>query len=120
MCVIVMYKLSVGHAKIFCDFFASMASFRQNLAELSANSVDNSVNSAEFHISKNFMVLSHVSCNSTEFSRFSPIFFEFCKMRRIRQGTNFPFPPNFVTLPPTVALFYKNLSNDYMAQPLGS
>jgi hypothetical protein len=67
--------LSVGHAKIFCDFFASMASFRQNLAELSANSVDNSVNSAEFHISKNFMVLSHVSCNSTEFSRFSPIFF---------------------------------------------
>jgi hypothetical protein len=33
MCVIVMYKLSVGHTKIFCDFFASMTGFRQNSAE---------------------------------------------------------------------------------------
>jgi hypothetical protein len=31
-----MYKLSVGHAKIFCDFFASTAGFRQNSAEFSA------------------------------------------------------------------------------------
>jgi hypothetical protein len=31
-----MYKLSVGHAKIFCDFFASTAGFQQNLAEFSA------------------------------------------------------------------------------------
>jgi hypothetical protein len=29
MCVIVMYKLSVGHAKIFYDFFASTTGFRQ-------------------------------------------------------------------------------------------
>jgi hypothetical protein len=36
MCVIVMYKLSVGHAKIFCDFFASTAGFRQNSIEFSA------------------------------------------------------------------------------------
>jgi hypothetical protein len=28
-----MYKLSVGHAKIFCDFFASTTDFRQNSAE---------------------------------------------------------------------------------------
>jgi hypothetical protein len=39
MCVIVMYKLSVGHAKIFCDFFASTAGFRQNLAEFSTKPV---------------------------------------------------------------------------------
>jgi hypothetical protein len=31
-----MYKLSVVHAKIFCDFFASTADFRQNSAEFSA------------------------------------------------------------------------------------
>jgi hypothetical protein len=36
MCVIVMYKLSVGHAKISCDFFTLTAGFRQNLAEFSA------------------------------------------------------------------------------------
>jgi hypothetical protein len=36
MCVIVMYKLSVGHAKIFYDIFASTADFRQNSAEFSA------------------------------------------------------------------------------------
>jgi hypothetical protein len=35
MCVIVMYKLSVGHAKIFYDFFASTVGFRQNSAEFS-------------------------------------------------------------------------------------
>jgi hypothetical protein len=31
-----MYKLSVGHAKIFCYFFASTAGFRQNSAKFSA------------------------------------------------------------------------------------
>jgi hypothetical protein len=36
MCVIMMYKLSVGHAKNFYDYFASTTSFRQNLAEFSA------------------------------------------------------------------------------------
>jgi hypothetical protein len=41
MCVIVMYKLSVGYAKFFCDFFASMASFRQNSAEFSAKLAGN-------------------------------------------------------------------------------
>jgi hypothetical protein len=97
MCVIVMYKLSVGYAKFFCDFFASTASFRQNLAEFSAkpaaeflknsaellaNSADNSVNSAEFRMSKNFLFLSHISCISAEFFRFSPIFFKFFEMAR--------------------------------------
>jgi hypothetical protein len=38
MCVIMMYKLSVGHAKIFYDFFASTAGFRQNSAEFSTKS----------------------------------------------------------------------------------
>jgi hypothetical protein len=36
MCVIVMYKLSVGHAKIFYGLFASTAGFRQNSVEFSA------------------------------------------------------------------------------------
>jgi hypothetical protein len=31
-----MYKLSVGHAKIFYDFFTSTAGFRQNSIEFSA------------------------------------------------------------------------------------
>jgi hypothetical protein len=35
MCVIMMYKLSVGHTKIFYDFFASTADFRQNSAKFS-------------------------------------------------------------------------------------
>jgi hypothetical protein len=39
MCVIVMYKLSAGHAKIFCDFFASTAGFRQNSVEFSAKPI---------------------------------------------------------------------------------
>jgi hypothetical protein len=36
MCVIMMYKLSGGHFKIFCDFFTPMADFRQNSVEFSA------------------------------------------------------------------------------------
>jgi hypothetical protein len=40
MCVIVMYKLSVDHAKIFCDFFDSTAGFRQNSVEFSAKPTD--------------------------------------------------------------------------------
>jgi hypothetical protein len=31
-----MYKLSVARAKIFCDFFASTADFRQNSVEFFA------------------------------------------------------------------------------------
>jgi hypothetical protein len=41
MCVIVMYKLSVSHAKIFYDFFASSAGFRQNSAEFFAKPAGN-------------------------------------------------------------------------------
>jgi hypothetical protein len=102
MCVIVMYKLSVGHAKIFCDFFASTVGFRQNLVEfsakpvgirwpnfqkksakLSANSADNSVNSTEFHISKILLFISHINYISAKFSQFSMIFLNFLKYNRI-------------------------------------
>jgi hypothetical protein len=36
-----MYKLSVGHVKIFCNFFASTTGFQQNSAEFSAKSAGN-------------------------------------------------------------------------------
>jgi hypothetical protein len=36
-----MYKLSVGHAKIFCNFFASMAGFWQNSVEFPAKPAGN-------------------------------------------------------------------------------
>jgi hypothetical protein len=84
-----MYKLSVCHAKIFYDFFASMAgffykiwpNFLLNRSEIGCrNSAALSANSAEFRISKKFLFLSHVRCISAEFFRFSPIFSEFYKM----------------------------------------
>jgi hypothetical protein len=94
MCIIVMYKLSVGHAKILYSFFASMAGFRQNSAEFSAkpagirwpkNSVELSANSAdnstEFHSFKILLFLSHVNCISDKFFRFSTNFPEFFKIR---------------------------------------
>jgi hypothetical protein len=57
-----MYKLSVDHTKIFCNFVLQRPVFDKirpnfllnrpiigkNLAELSVNSVDNLINSAEF------------------------------------------------------------------------
>jgi hypothetical protein len=79
-----MYKLSVGHAKIFCDFFTSTAVFQQNLAELSANSANNSVNSTEFRIFKIFLFISHVNCISANFFQFSTIFSIFFKTSGIQ------------------------------------
>jgi hypothetical protein len=96
MGVIVMYKLSVDHTKIFYDFFSSTVGFRENSAEfsakpagiqknsaeLSANSADNSVNSTEFRISKIFLFLSHINCISIEFFQFLMIFSKFSKYDR--------------------------------------
>jgi hypothetical protein len=71
----------------------------KNPAEFSANSADNSVNSAEFRISKNFMFLLHINYISAEFFQFSTKFSEFSKMRRNRWEAIFHCPLNSVTLP---------------------
>jgi hypothetical protein len=87
MCVIVMYKLSVGYAKFFCDFFASTASFRQNSAEFSAKSAGNRLPNFQkirpiirlirpnFVCPKIFCFFHTSVVFSAEFSRFLPIFF---------------------------------------------
>jgi hypothetical protein len=103
MCVIVMCKLSVGHAKIFCDFFASAGGFRQNSAEFSAKPAG--IRWPNFRqirpnyrqirpiirlIQPNFVVLKFSSSFRTStafrpnFPSFQQFFSEFFKMRRNR------------------------------------
>jgi hypothetical protein len=108
-----MYKLSVGHAKIFYDFFASLAGFRQNSAEFFAKPAGNRLpkfqkNRPNYRqirpiirlIRPNFVFLKISSQLQFDgiFLIFPDFFFKFYKMGRIHHGTNFPLAPNFVTL----------------------
>jgi hypothetical protein len=72
-----------------------VAEFLKNLAELLANSADNSVNSAKFCISKNFLFLSHVNYISTEFFWFSLNLSKFFYNVTKSLGRDFSLPAEF-------------------------
>jgi hypothetical protein len=112
MCVIVIYKLSVGHAKIFCDFFTSTTDFRQKSVEFCAKPVG--IRWPNYHqirpiirlIWPNF-VFPNFFCYFRTSTAFRPNFFDFndffkiFKMRRNRWEAIFHCPTNSVTLVPT-------------------
>jgi hypothetical protein len=122
-----MYKLSVGHAKKFCGFFASTAGFQKSSAEFSAKPAG--IRWSNFWkirpiirlIRPNF-VFSKFSCSFRTSTAFQPnflgfqwFFSKFFKMRRNRWEVIFHCPPNFVTLVTTRVnkfdTFCQNLPN---------
>jgi hypothetical protein len=108
-----MYKLSVAHSKIFCDFFASTVGFRQNSVKFPTKPAGNRlpnflkirlINSAEFHISKNLLFLSHVSYILTKKNQFSTIFSKFLKIDGFAAKAIFPMPTESCNTEPNTTI----------------
>jgi hypothetical protein len=107
-----MYKLSVGHIKIFCGFFASTVGFRQNSTEFFAKPAGNrwpnfqkiqpnyrQIRSIIWLIRPNF-VFSKIFYSFHMSTVFQSNFSKFFKIRRNRWDVIFHCPLNSVTLLP--------------------
>jgi hypothetical protein len=95
---ICMYKFSRCHAVVFHGFFVPFTDFWAKPIDLSVKLANLLVKLAAFWSSRFSLLLRHLRCVSAEFSRISPIFFEFCKNRRNQWGPIFLLPLIFWTL----------------------